>query len=60
MLQLLGGAKNLSAKLAACEGLLRAAIASLGGLAASLDISKEPLDPVSLRLLASEVCYSLL
>ncbi len=55
VLQLLGAAANLVSKLAACEGLLRAALSDLSRLISSVDAGKQALDPVTLRLLASEV-----
>lgn len=55
VLQLLGVAANLVAKLAACEGLLRAALSELGSLVGSVGDNTQALDPVTLRLLASEV-----
>ena len=55
VLQLLGVANNLGAKLAACEAMLRAALSDLESLVGSVDASKEALDPVTLRLLSSEV-----
>ncbi|KAK9915106.1 hypothetical protein WJX75_004782 [Coccomyxa subellipsoidea] len=54
VLQLLGVAANLVAKLAACEGLLRAALSELGSLVGSVGDNTQALDPVTLRLLASE------
>ncbi len=55
VLQLLGVASNLAAKLAACEAALRAALSELDSLVGSVDASKEALDPVTLRLLSSGV-----